>query len=436
MFLRSQWLARERALAVGVALMALSSSSFAQETEHRHDQGGTAHQHDSVTGIPMTRDGSGTSWLPDESPMYALHHMAGSWMLMMHSNVFLQYFKDTGDRGSDQIGSINWVMGMASHKAAGGQVMLRAMVSAEPATIEGCGYPDLLATGEECDGQGIHDRQHPHDLFMELAAQYTRPLGRGLNLQLYGGPAGEPALGPVAFMHRVSALSNPVAPISHHWFDSTHITYGVATLGVFGRTWKFEGSAFNGREPDDTRTNFDFAAMDSWSARAWFMPTSHWAFQVSGGSLKEAEAGHDGEPRVDVKRLTASATFHRDTLENTFWATTVGWGQNVEAGEAKNAGLLESSVTLHERDTIYGRVEWSQKSGHDLVVAPEDGIFEVGKAQVGYTRYLPTWKGWAPGIGGAVSGSLVPRAIEPDYGSRVNAGFAVYLTLRPGAYQP
>jgi len=436
MSLRSQFRAPGRALAVGAVLMALSSSSFAQEADHQHDAGGSEHQHGGVAGIPMTRDGSGTSWLPDESPMYARHHMAGGWMLMLHSNVFLQYLKETGDRGSDQVGSINWVMGMASHKAAGGQMSLRAMLSAEPATIDGCGYPNLLATGEECDGEAIHDRQHPHDVFMEVAAQYTRPIGAGINVQVYGGPAGEPALGPVAFMHRVSALSNPLAPISHHWFDSTHITYGGATLGFFARTWTVEGSAFNGREPDDTRTNFDLAAMDSWSARVWFMPTSHWAFQVSGGNLKEAEAGHDGGPRIDVDRLTASATFHRATLENTFWATTLGWGQNVESGEATNAALLESSVTLRDRDAFYGRIEWSQKSGHDLVVEPEENIFEVAKAQIGYARYLAAWKGWTPGIGAAVSAGLVPRAIESAYGNRVNAGFAVYLTLRPGAYQP
>ena len=132
-------------------------------------------------------------------------------------------------------------MGMARRSAGGGQVTFRAMVSFEPWTIGGCGYPNLLATGEVCEGETIHDRQHPHDLFMELAAQYKRPLGKGLRLELYGGPVGEPALGPVAFMHRVSGSPNPIAPMTHHWFDSTHITFGVVTAGLYAPRWKVEG---------------------------------------------------------------------------------------------------------------------------------------------------------------------------------------------------
>jgi hypothetical protein len=352
---------------------------------------------------------------------------------MLHGNAFLQYLNETGDRGSDQFGSINWAMGMAQRSLGAGQLAFSGMISAEPATIPGCGYPDLLATGEECDGQTIHDRQHPHDLFMEITAQYSRPIGRGIRMQLYGGPVGEPALGPVAFVHRISALSNPLAPVTHHWFDSTHVTYGVASAGLFTAKWKAEASLFNGREPDERRANFDFGAMDSWSARLWFLPNSHWALQVSGGSLKEAEAGHDGGPRVDVDRMTASATFHRETLERTFWATTIGWGRNTESGESTNALLVESSAAFSNRHVAYGRFEWGQKSGHDLAVDPDDEVFDVAKLQGGYTRFLPAWKGWVPGFGAALSGAIVPRSLEAVYGSRFSTGFAVYLTLRPAA---
>jgi hypothetical protein len=411
---------------------ALGSGVNAQE--HQHGAAPVEHQHDSAPGgIPMTREGSGTSWLPDETPVHALHRQASGWMLMLHANAFLQYLKETGDRGSDQLGSINWAMGMAHRPVGSGQLTLRGMVSAEPWTIRGCGYPDLLATGEECDGEAIHDRQHPHDLLMELAAQYTRPLGRGIRLQLYGGPAGEPALGPVAFVHRLSGLANPSAPITHHWFDSTHITYGVATAGVFSTKWKAEGSLFNGREPDDRRHDVDLAAMDSWSARFWLMPTSHWALQVSAGRLTEAEAGHGGGPRADVDRVTASATYHRATLENTFWATTIGWGRNSESSQATNALLVESSVTMRDRDVMFGRLEWAQKSGHDLVVQPDEDVFNVAKLQGGYTRYFPAWKGWTPGIGAVLSGGIVPSSLEPAYGSRFNGGFGIYITLRPRA---
>jgi hypothetical protein len=385
--------------------------------------------------IPASRDASGTSWLPDDTPMYAVHGQAGGWMLMGHGNVFLQYLRESGSRGSDQAGSINWLMGMAQRPAGAGRLMLRGMVSAEPWTIGGCGYPDLLATGESCDGEAIHDRQHPHDLFMELAVQYDRPIGKGLRLQLYGAPVGEPALGPVAFMHRVSSLSNPLAPITHHWFDSTHITYGVATAGVYAPRWKLEGSLFNGREPDEERTDFDVATMDSWSGRAWFMPGARWALQLSAGRLNEAEPGHDGGRPIDIDRVTASVTYHRTTPGDVIWASTLGWGRNAErGGDATNALLYESSVTVRQRDAWYGRLEWSQKSGHDLAVT-EHGVFNVAKIQGGYTRYVTMWRGLSPGIGAAVSAGIVPRALEATYGSRFNAGFGLYLTLRPAKHQ-
>jgi hypothetical protein len=271
---------------------------------------------------------------------------------------------------------------------------------------------------------------------MELAAQYNRPLGRGVNLQLYGAPVGEPALGPVAFMHRASALPNLLAPITHHWFDSTHIAYGVATAGVYGSRWKAEGSLFNGREPDERRTDFDFGAMDSWSGRLWYLPSSHLALQVSAGRLTEAESLHGGGPRVDVDRVTASAMFHRATLENTLWATTLAWGRNAEeGGDATHALMAETSVTMRDRDALYGRAEWSRKSGHDLVVDADHELFTVAKVQAGYTRYFAPRHGWAPGAGAALSLGIVPRALEGVYGQRVNAGVAVYLTVRPGTHE-
>ena len=384
--------------------------------------------------MPPAREGSGTSWLPDDTPMYAVHKQAGTWTLMAHGNAFLQYLHESGDRGSDQAGSINWFMGMADRKLGSGRLELRGMFSLEPWTIRGCGYPDLLASGEICDGETIHDRQHPHDLFMELAATYDRPLAGDVRLQLYGGPVGEPALGPTAFPHRISATPNPLAPITHHWFDATHITYGVVTGGVYGKRWKAETSVFNGREPDEDRTNFDFGALDSWSGRVWFLPTNQWAIQFSGGHLTEAEAGHDGGPRIDVNRVTASATYHRMFRQGSIWASTVGWGRNQEPGsDATNAFVAETNLTLDERDTWFGRLELSGKSGHDLAIESSH-IFTVAKLQGGYTRYFDTWNGLKPGFGAALSAGFVPDSLKSFYGSRVNVGFAVFVTLRPGVH--
>jgi hypothetical protein len=389
------------------------------------------HMGDEEMTMRPAREGSGTSWLPDETPMYALHRQAGSWTLMAHGNVFLQYLYESGERGSHQFGSINWFMGMADRTLGEGHLGFRGMISLEPATIGGCGYPDLLASGELCEGEAIHDRQHPHDLFMEIAATYDRPLIGSVRWQVYGGPVGEPALGPTAFPHRISAMVSPLAPITHHWFDATHITFGVVTGGIYGERWKTEASVFNGREPDEHRTNFDFAALDSWSGRVWLLPTNRWALQVSAGHLAEAEAGHDGGPRIDVDRATASATYHRRFNDTSIWATTVGWGRNKEPqSSGTNALLAETNVTLRDRDAFFGRFEWSQKSGHDLALESPD-IFTVAKLEAGYTRYLAAWKGLRPGAGIGVSAGIVPASLESTYGSRVNPGIGVYLTLRP-----
>jgi hypothetical protein len=381
--------------------------------------------------MPESREGSGTSWLPDETPMYAVHEQAGAWTLMAHGNGFVQYLHEGGDRGSHQAGSINWIMGMANRSAGGGHLGLRGMVSLEPWTIRGCGYPDLFASGEICKGEVIHDEQHPHDLIMELAATYDRPLAGDVRWQIYGGPAGEPALGPTAFAHRISAMPNPLAPVAHHWFDATHISYGVVTGGVYGKRWKAETSVFNGREPDEHRTDFDFGALDSWSGRVWFLPTRRWALQLSAGKLTEAEASHDGEARIDVHRTTASATYHQSRGAGSIWATTIGWGRNQEAGrEGTNAWLAETNLTLDDRDSWFGRFELSHKSGHDLAIESKK-IFTVAKLQAGYTRYFSAWRGLRPGAGAGLSAGFVPESLKAFYGGRVTFGFAVFVTLRP-----
>src|SRR3989440_1327625 len=208
-------------------------------------------------GVPETRMGSGTSWLPDASPMHAAHYMLGRWTLMLHGKGFFQYDCQGGWRGSNQLGIVNWAMAAASRSLGGGQLQVRAMLSAEPWTVGSRGYPLLVQSGESYQGVPLHDRQHPHDLFMELAALYERPVARNVGLSLYLAPVGEPAVGPVAFPHRPSAADDPLAPISHHWQDGTHITFGVVTAGGVTRAGKREGSWWNGREPAGHRTGFD-----------------------------------------------------------------------------------------------------------------------------------------------------------------------------------
>jgi hypothetical protein len=367
--------------------------------------------------------------------MYAGQARAAGWELMWHGNAFLQYVNESAEehRGAHQTGSINWVMAMARRPAGTGRLGVRTMLSLEPWTIRGCGYPVLLATGETCDGDTIHDRQHPHDLFMEFALEYERPIGNGLRWFAYGGPVGEPALGPVAFPHRVSAFANPFAPIDHHWLDATHITYGVFTSGLGGATWKAEASIFNGREPDENRRDLDFGALDSYAARISVAPTASTVFQVSAARLNDAE--REGSlPPTDVTRVTASASYNRALNPSTLWAATLAWGMNGEPVATTHAMLVESSLSVRDRHVGFMRFEVVGKPAHDLHVHESTGVFTVGRLQVGYTHYLRPASGLQFGLGGSISGSLVPPALAPRYGGRVSPGVAVFLTLRPAAH--
>ncbi len=392
--------------------------------------------HDAATGSFSTREASGTAWLPDTTPMYGIHRTAGGWEVMFHGAAFAQFLREGGEehRRSNQAGSINWVMGMARRPLGAGRIGVRGMASLEPWTIAGCGYPDVLATGETCDGDTIHDRQHPHDLFMELAVEYDRPLTASTRLQLYGGPAGEPALGPVAFPHRLSAMPNPIAPIGHHWLDATHITHGVATAAVYGPAWKAEASVFNGREPDEHRADLDPAALKSFSGRLSVLPTPSLLLQVSAGHLAEAEAAHGVGPRVDVDRVTASATWHRRPANEALWATTVAWGANVEPLETSHSVMLESAFSADGRNTWFGRLEVTGKPAHALHVSESNDVFTVGKLQGGYTRYFAVRRGLQPGIGGSLSIGLLPPDLQARYGGQAVLGFGVFVTVRPAAH--
>jgi YHS domain-containing protein len=411
-------------------VLAQSSPSAVSASAQQAPSGASAQghmEHDSQ----MAREASGTAWLPDATPMYAFHWQRGSWQYMAHENAFLQSLHESSERGDDQAGSINWIMGMAQRNVGRGRLMLSAMFSAEPWTIGGCGYPDLLASGEQCRNETIHDRQHPHDLFMELTAEYDAPLKGAVRLQLYGGPVGEPALGPVAFPHRISAMPNPLAPIAHHWLDSTHVSFGVITAGLFGNKWKAEASVFNGREPDEIRTNFDFGALDSLSGRLWFLPTPNIALQVSAGRLNEAEAAEGAGPRSNVNRLTASATYHR-IRERSVWASTIAWGRNSELGDGTTAVLMESSFTVADRDAWFGRWEVAGKTPHDLeLTTASESTLTLTKVQGGYVRYLPAVRGFKVGFGAEGSVGVVPAELRSVYGSRANVGAGIFVTVRP-----
>ena len=387
-----------------------------------------------VLGLPESRTGSGTSWLPDDSPMHAVHYRAGAWSLMLHGSAFVLYDDQDGPRGDDRVVAIDGAMLAASRSVGSGRLVLRTMLSSEPWTVGARGYPLLLQSGESYAGAPLHDRQHPHDLFVELAAVYDRPVARDLALSLYVAPVGEPALGPVAFPHRPSAAADPLAPLGHHWQDATHITYGVITAGLFTRSAKLEASWFNGREPDEDRTDFDYAGrrLDSYAARLTVNPSSHWSLATWYGYLASPEAL---DPTEALHRFGASVLFSRTLGAHGQWSTAVIFGANaiVGAGQTLPSALVETTVDLDGVNTLFGRLEYVRKRAEDLAVAgvPAAVTYDVGAVSVGYARQVARTGGIAVGLGGRGAVSFVPASLEALYGSRTPVGGAVFVRLTP-----
>ncbi len=363
----------------------------------------------------MERDASGTAWQPEATPMGGLHVMSGGWMLMFHGSAFGVYDQQGGNRGGRQFYGPNMLMGMAEHPLGIGTIGFRTMLSLEPATIGGKGYPELLQTGETADGKTpLIDRQHPHDLFMELAATYSIAINDDNSVFAYLGYPGEPALGPATFMHRFSGEDIPEAPITHHWLDSTHVSFGVATLGYIWSSFKVDGSIFTGREPDQYRWNFDPPRFDSYSARLSWNPAKAWSMQASYGGIHSPE---QLEPNVNQQRVTASVSYEYAWRKNN-WQTTFAWGRNVASpGGTSDAFLLESTVVFHDTHTVFARAENVEKG--ELFLPPDPRAadkFDVTKVSLGYIYDFSRWQHLKFGVGGLGSAFILPESLASTYG--------------------
>jgi hypothetical protein len=304
---------------------------------------------------------------------------------------------------------------MAQWPTTSGTLGLRAMLSLDP-LMGKSGYPLLFQTGETADGSThLIDRQHPHNLFMELAASYSHRITAADSVFVYAGLPGEPALGPPAFMHRFSGMDSPEAPLTHHWLDSTHITNGVVTIGYVRDRLKLEASAFHGREPDQFRYRIEAGRLDSGSVRISLNPTDNWSLQVSHGFVRSPESL---EPTVNTRRTTASM-IHNTALEHGNWQTTFAWGRNTnDPGKRLDGYLVESAFALHDKHTLFGRIERVDKDELFEESAPQHGqAFKVNKLSVGYIHDLKLGQHTRIGIGGLASAYSIPKSLEPAYGA-------------------
>jgi len=375
------------------------------------------------------RIASGTAWQPAATPHHGWCFPGNHWQLVLHGVLYGGYDWQAEPRGGKAALGLGWLMAMLRGDWGPSSLQLRAMLSPEPWTVRGGGYPLLLQTGETYQGQVLHDRQHPHDLFMELAALFTREVTPALGVQGYAALAGEPALGPVAFPHRASAMADPLAPLGHHWLDSSHISFGVLTLGVLGRRVKLEGSWFNGREPDERRWDLDLRRPDSYSVRLWLAVTQDLVGQISYGHLASPEAHEPGPLDRATASLAHVGSFHGKGQV----ATTLALGLD-HRDRNRWAALAESTLELDRRNVVFTRLEYVQKSGHDLALAPplDAGTYDVQSVVLGYLRNFRPVAQVVPGLGLRVAGNYVPATLGPSYGNRrFPLGAVIYLRLLP-----
>jgi hypothetical protein len=373
---------------------------------------------------PMTREASGTAWQPDTSEHNGIHVIDGQWLFMFHALLNGVYDQQNGPRG-DQLGFVSgMLMGMAKRPFDNGDTLqFRAMLSPEP-LMGPRGYPLLLASGETANGTTeLVDRQHPHDLFMELSSSYSHQLTTDDHIFVYGGLPGEPALGPPAFMHRMSIEDSPEAPISHHWLDSTHVTFGVVTVGYIHDNWKIEASQFRGREPDQYRTNIETGPLDSTSVRLSWNPIDALSLETSWAYVKSPE---QLEPAENQRKLIASAIY-TVPLVNTggWWSTTLAWGNRSDGTTPLDAYALESALKLNPRWTIFARAE---RTANNELVTVEAGqqapINTVGKVSLGAIRDWRVKPHLTVGLGGLYAVNFIPTALKAAYGDEPTGAMA------------
>jgi len=407
--------------------------AVAPEDHAGHDEP-AADDHSGHMGVgifgsyPSGRDASGTAWQPDVSRHGGLHASYGDWMVMSHLALNVVYDWQEGPRGDEDAFVAGMYMVSARRDLPNmGTLNFRAMISPDP-LMGKAGYPLLLAAGETADGVNpLVDRQHPHDFFMELSGSYTHRFSDADSAFIYVGLPGEPAYGPPAFMHRLSTMDSPEAPISHHWLDSTHITFGVVTAGWIHDAWKLEVSRFRGREPDEQRWDIESGSLDSTSARLSFNPTENWSLQASWADVKSPEAL---DPHHDERRWSASAIYTVPFGDNGWWSTTAAWSVKVKDHDELTAWALESAVKPNEPWTMFARFEAIETD--ELTPGGGHGpVRSVSKASLGAIRDWRVSENVVLGLGALYSFNWVPSPLEPSYGGDPD-GAMVFARLKVG----
>ena len=409
--------------------MSMDSKGASFQPSNMSAGGGAMNGMQGMTAMPMkailgdwsaNREGSGTSWQTDSSPMFmkTLPSAAGFEISAM-GTAQAGVVNDGGKRGGKGFFSNSMLMLMGRKEVGGGTLGLHFMTSLDPFINGERGVPDLFQNPFTVNGAGVGDRKDPHNVFSEVAVSYSHPLSKDWSGFLYGGPAGEPALGNTMYLHRTSGLEIPEAPISHDWFDGSHISFGVATVGVvYQNKWKVEGSVFNSDEPGVTLYGIGKLALNSASGRLTYNPSRDWSYSTSYGYLNSD---------VNQHRLTLSVAYSHAFVHGDTVSATAYFGQNIVQGSPNsNAGLVEVTY-YHDKDAVFTRFERADKS--ELIGVPP-GNYTVNKLLFGDVHNLYSKDHLDYGLGAYGGVYRFPSALNDAYGKNPLT-FGVFLRIRP-----
>ena len=352
------------------------------------------------------------------------------WQFMHDGAVFGVFNHQGGPRGTDEFRVPNWWMGMASRPVGPSQLTFNIMLSLDPATAGKSGYAELFQVGEALNGRPLVDRQHPHDFVMQLAAVWRTPIGDNTGLTIAGGPAGEPALGPVAFMHRASCAEYPFATLvaSHLRFHS----HRLRRRDGGDRSRRLDGRGVAVQRPRARRGSLGLRLRDA-------------QFRVGAGVVSadrrvavQASTGHLVDPEElepgNIERTTVSASWLKQN-DMDFRAITIGYGVNAAEHGTRQAMFAEG--TRHVGlNSLFLRAETLQVETNvllmDTALASEREAQRknvVGTLTFGAVRDFLRWRGFEGGLGAAITFYAVPEVLKPSYGRPVS--WQLYFRLRP-----
>lgn len=385
--------------------------------------------------LPMNRNGSGTAWNPDKAPMYSYNMYTHKWLFMAHGDMFIRYNNQdaliAGPLNTEQIDVTNR-LALTGQRQSGldGLLHFNAAFSSDILFSNGNGLAQLYQNADNWNGTKMGNRQLPNNIFSELSVSYAWSFADKGDLFLYGGYPAEPALGPVSYWKRPSGSFVSTPSLGSQWTDGTNISYGVATLGLREGKFKIEGSSFTGRQPDKKNYDFNLPYFNSWSARLSFNPTSRWALQVSRAEITSPDVQN---PKTNLIRTTASATYVYPIDPRQYFSYSLIWGMNETGKLQSNAAIAEATLRLKRR-TAYSRAEWVQKTAAGLNLNPiafnPYQIYNVSAITIGGSYDLLYVKYFTIAAGAQATGHLTDNALNNTFGQYPISG-QVYLHIYP-----